>query len=244
MTEAEWLACTDPQPMLELLRGKATGRKLRLFACACCRRLWRLIRDERCKHAIETAERLSDDWIVSEESEEALLAACDAFQEAEEHEIYDETIADIASLLLCPEVPDDQYPKPFDAHLVSNRTIDLAGSAASYAAGDDSEGEEFEKGLAIERAAHCGLLREIAGSPFSPPPIDPVWLTHTVTNLAETTYEERSLPSGELDPLRLSVLADALEDAGCTDADILDHCRSGGPHVRGCWVVDLLTGRE
>lgn len=56
--------------------------------------------------------------------------------------------------------------------------------------------------------------------------------------------DERELPSGHLDAGQLAILADALEDAGCDNADILDHCRSDGPHVRGCWVVDLLLGKE
>jgi hypothetical protein len=64
-----------------------------------------------------------------------------------------------------------------------------------------------------------------------------------VTPLASVAYEDRALPSGELDPARLSVLADALEDAGCTDPDLLGHLRSAGPHVRGCWVVDLILGK-
>jgi hypothetical protein len=52
------------------------------------------------------------------------------------------------------------------------------------------------------------------------------------------------IPAGTLDKDRLAVLADALEDAGCDDAVLLDHLRGPGPHVRGCFVVDLLTGRE
>jgi hypothetical protein len=61
---------------------------------------------------------------------------------------------------------------------------------------------------------------------------------------AVACYQERELPSGHLDVTRLAVLADALEDAGCDNGDILQHCRGDGPHVRGCWVVDLLLGKE
>jgi hypothetical protein len=88
------------------------------------------------------------------------------------------------------------------------------------------------------------LARDIFGNPFRPASVEPEWITPTITNLATAAYDERVLPSGELDPARLAVLADALEEAGCDNADILSHLRSPGPHVRGCWVVDLLLGKE
>jgi hypothetical protein len=95
-----------------------------------------------------------------------------------------------------------------------------------------------------ESREQASLLRDIFGNPFSRISVNPAWLTPTVTTLAAATYEERALPSGELNPIRLGVLADALDDAGCQDAVILEHLRGPGPHVRGCWVVDLLTGRD
>jgi hypothetical protein len=95
-----------------------------------------------------------------------------------------------------------------------------------------------------EAACQARLVRELFGNPFFPVTILPAWLTPTVTRLAAVAYEERALPSGELDPVRLAVLADALEDAGCADADILTHLRSAGPHVRGCWALDLILGKE
>ena len=96
----------------------------------------------------------------------------------------------------------------------------------------------------LARANQCRLLRDLFASPFRPASINPDWLTPTVTNLAAAAYEERELPSGHLDAARLGVLADALEDAGCGDAELLGHLRGSGPHVRGCWVVDLLLGRS
>ena len=87
--------------------------------------------------------------------------------------------------------------------------------------------------------AQAAVLRCLFGNPFRPFAIGlgPAWRTPQVIAIAQAIYDDRAFYD-------LPILADALEDAGCTDAAILDHCRSPGPHVRGCWVVDLLTGRE
>lgn len=86
----------------------------------------------------------------------------------------------------------------------------------------------------------AGLSGDLFGNPFRPAMHVLAWRTPTVVTLARGTYAERSLPSGELEPSRLGVLADVQEEAGCTDADIIDHLRGPGPHVRGCWAVDLV----
>lgn len=65
-----------------------------------------------------------------------------------------------------------------------------------------------------------------------------------MASLASLAYEHPVLPSGHLDSARLAVLSDALEEAGCDDAEILSHLRSPGPHVRGCWALDLVLGKE
>jgi hypothetical protein len=88
------------------------------------------------------------------------------------------------------------------------------------------------------------ILEDIVGNPFRPITINPAWLTSTVSNLATAAYEQRALPSGELDPARLAVLADALEERGCQEEGIPGHLRNSSPHVRGCWVVDLIVGKE
>jgi hypothetical protein len=89
----------------------------------------------------------------------------------------------------------------------------------------------------------CDLLRDLF-TPFGPAAIDPVWLTPAVVSLAQATYAERSSPSGQLDPTRLAVLADAVEKGNCTDAAILAHLRGPGPHVWGCWPLDLILGKS
>jgi hypothetical protein len=86
----------------------------------------------------------------------------------------------------------------------------------------------------------CGLIREVAGNPFRRPSIAPAllgWRDRLVVRLAQAAYAEGAFE-------RLPILADALEEAGCTDAEVLGHLRGPGPHVRGCWVLDTLTGRR
>jgi hypothetical protein len=101
--------------------------------------------------------------------------------------------------------------------------------------------------LQAERSRQAALLRCMAGNPFRPPPaLDPsvlTWHGGTVVRLADAAYHERNLPDGTLDTTRLAVLADALEEAGCTDASLLLHLRSPGPHVRGCVAIDALLAK-
>jgi hypothetical protein len=100
---------------------------------------------------------------------------------------------------------------------------------------------------AAEDKAQCELLRDVFGNPLRPAAADLAWRTWRgglAAGMAHAAYEERQLPSGLLDNARLALLADALEEAGCDDRQILDHLRAGGDHVRGCFVVDLLLGRS
>jgi hypothetical protein len=89
------------------------------------------------------------------------------------------------------------------------------------------------------------LLRDVVGRSLqSPPALDPTFLTDTVIKLAQASYDNRELPSGHLDRRRLRMLADALQEAGCANADILGHLRGPGPCVRGCHFIDLLLKKE
>jgi hypothetical protein len=240
MTEPEWIVCTDSVKMLASLRGNGSERKLRLFAAACCRRVWHLLPDERSRRAVGVAERYADGEadgedlrlavIGAESVAEALAAsATTAGQEAE-------ASAAFAALntTLMPESAADCSAANARSAVFHAATAANAPSAAS--ARD------------AERAEQCRLLRCIFGPlPFREVSIDSSLLTKNdalVPKLARAAYENRSLPAGTLDTARLLVLADALEDAGLTDAEVLGHLRSGGPHVRGCWAVDAILGRS
>jgi hypothetical protein len=94
-----------------------------------------------------------------------------------------------------------------------------------------------------EPAEQCKLLRDVLGNPYRPLAIHPPWRTPTVLALAQAAYDDCKLPGGSLDPARLAVLADALEEVGA-DGALLDHLREPGPHVRGCWPLDLVLGKQ
>jgi hypothetical protein len=85
--------------------------------------------------------------------------------------------------------------------------------------------------------SQANLVREVFGNPFQPVEFDRRWCTGTVTTIARQMYEARDFSA-------TPILADALQDAGCDSAELLDHCRGPGPHVRGCWVVDKLLARQ
>jgi hypothetical protein len=224
VTEAEWLACTDPQKMLEALRGKSSERKVRLFACACCRQVWHFLTDRRCRAAVEQAERYAD----GQASKRGLTPVRVAAREAVRRE--DLPYWRKRAFHACLKVVEDR-PAP-----------EVAGGAAIAASGAVVCKPSNRGGYKTSRAAQAALLRDLF-SPFRPARPGPAWQTPQVVALAEAAYEQRELPAGTLDPARLTVLADALEDAGCADADLLGHLRGPGPHVRGCWAVDLLLGK-
>lgn len=119
------------------------------------------------------------------------------------------------------------------AEAVANALNSSSLSAASAVSEEIREGTSRDE----EIANRCDLLRDIFGNPFSPIESDPRWRTSNVVDLAQVIYDERAFE-------KMPILSDALMDASCDSEEIIAHCRGDGPHVRGCWVVDLLTGRE
>lgn len=233
MTEADWLRCTIPQDMRRINLGKVSDRKLRLFAVACCRRVWDLFTSDLSSRTVEIAEHFADGLCTYEDLEAARSGAWLTVRSIGNYPVAwtAEDYADGAA-------GDTAHPDAYQA-------ADNVCWAAQFARDPDAEPtKHLDAPEGPEHHAQAMLLRCIVGNPFRPVVLDPAWLTPTVTNLATVAYQERALPSGELDPDCLAVLSDALEDAGCTNADILNHLRQQGPHVRGCWPVDLLLARE
>jgi hypothetical protein len=246
MTEAEWLTATDPGPMLAFLRGKASDRKLRLFACACARRVLDLLAAQRDSgKTIEFAERFADGLATRNELHgQAWGKSGDAFsvvlwnaQEAAENaaEAAAGRVAHAAAL-----AADARTYGAWDAAFKSAYKQDLQGLSEALTRADAAVPAEWvamrETARRREQEQQALLIQDIQGNPFRRVTADPRWFTADVLALARAIYDDRAVD-------RLPLLADALMDAGCADADILAHCRSAGPHVRGCWVVDLALGK-
>jgi hypothetical protein len=217
VNEAEWLSCAEPTAMLESLAGKVSSRKLRLFACAGSRAVWHQLSDERCRKAAEAAERFADGERTKRELANIRVAADQA-----------------------------QYEAWSASRSTKQEALWITTLWPYWASFDPVETDYFLRnrladGL-LEKPAQAALLREVLGNPFPAVVADPSWSSKEVRSLAEAAYRERSLPSGALDPVRLSVLADALEDAGAEGA-LVGHLRSRGPHVRGCFAVDCVLGK-
>jgi hypothetical protein len=230
VTEVEWLewrACTDLTPLLDFVRVRGSHRKWRLFAVACCRQIWDLMTDERSRVAVEMAERHADRPAGESEIDAAWWASQDATVEAE-NLAPDNDLTVYATHAAYSTIPN---PSDLPAFLHARATAEYAAWAASGTDGPD----RLVQGL---------LLHDIFGNPFRPVTVSPAWQSPQVAALSQAAYDQRELPAGTLDLARLAVLADALEEAGCTDPDLLGHLRGPGPHVRGCWVVDLLLGKE
>jgi hypothetical protein len=221
MTEAEWLTSTDPAPMLGHLVLGASRRKLRLFVCARAFDLWQLLADERSRLAVLHGEAFADGEIDTGELFES-HAAANAVREQ----------IDPLSGGRHSRGRKSQY-----GDWASRRAADVAALAAApeLPSNDLFRLLEWERGAVWWTLAE--RLRDLFGNPFRPVNFDPHWRTADPLGLARAAYEDGAFE-------RLPLLADALMDAGCNDDQILGHCRSDGPHVRGCWVVDLVLGKE
>jgi hypothetical protein len=236
MTEAEWLACTDPRPMLDWLARRwrrrfarwcglsaspTTRRKLWLFAGACCVRSTQGLTIPWWDDELRNLVALGKGEIDIERLERLLDKDRQAWVSAETWAMWRAESAG------------------------KHRALKLARDPAMREAVTEgrearSSWDKVPAAWAEERKAQSHFLRDIFGSPFHPSPPLPAsilaWNGGTVPQIAQVIDAEEAFD-------RLPILADALEDAGCHDTGILVHCRQPGEHVRGCWVVNLLLGR-
>lgn len=232
MTETEWLACDDPERLIRYLRNdcgmvrkKAGRRKLWLYACACCRLVWDQILDEPCRRAVEVTEAVADGSVGKEEHATAREAAHIAAQ------IRWQTAYDTARLVRT-------HPTTilWRAARVAELAADAEAGMAALTVASIIAKDVSPFGREGENVRQVAVLRDLAGTPFQPVRFSASWRTDTAIALAQQMYDAREFSA-------MPILADALQDAGCDNEDVLSHCRGAGPHVRGCWVVDLVLGK-
>jgi hypothetical protein len=247
MTEAEWLACTDPEPMLELIRGKASDRKVRLFAVACCRRVWSSLEHEEFRDAVWKAEAFADGLVDRAEMVGAHEKALAVFRTLHGRD-NGPGAALVASAFPSPPksllvriadaLDDPWWEDEMDRGDPLGPAIVTARLAAWAAANLQGQRNVFTAPATIsERREQTDFVRCLFGNPFRPTPEHAASLTGEVQTLANAIYAERAFD-------RVPQLANALEAEGCTNPDLLGHCRSGREHARGCWVVDLVLGKS
>jgi hypothetical protein len=229
MIEAEWLSCADPKAMLEFLQGKASDRKLRLFAVACCRAVWPWMSNERFRRGVELMEAHAETAFPEDQLESLQQEVAEAHNAISNRE---------------PGWNEPDY-------LAASMAVDAVWYAPDLAAdrilAKYIHAVKLMLGERYEAAFVGRVLLELFGNPFRPSPPLPhsvlAWNDWAVRRIAEDIYDTSRLPDGTPDNARLLILADALEDAGCTDSTILDHLRGPGPHVRGCFVLDHLLAK-
>jgi hypothetical protein len=256
VTEAEWLVSADPRAVIRQA-GELTQRQATLFACFCCRHIWDLLTNERSRSAVEIAEAFAEGQ-ASESEVEGAYAKLHRVREEDSRRkrpVGSPHTAEMAALrasmtvIYCTLGPSRVQTPP--NHLALNVVLNACiASAWSIVLGPEeqlAEDAESTTLLPSRRAAYDATravlltaFRDIVRNPFRPKPdLEPAivcWNAGTVPTLAKVIYDQRRFSD-------LPILADALEEGGCDLAEVLNHCRQPGDHVRGCWVLDLILGR-
>jgi hypothetical protein len=238
MTIFQWAACSDPTPMLEFLRGRASDRKLWLFAVACCRRIGHLVKERRCWEALEAAEQCADGVIGLEE----LKAAHSAAHRGKPLFADASWAAAWAAAPLASQAAEESSLQAAQtvARIASENPQQLAWAAVRTGACDDEQiaawarfEAAMEEASAVEREAQAGLLRELIGNPFLPVN-GTASFPHTVVELAESLYAGADCAFA---------LHDALLEAG--EEALAGHFADPAQwHPKGCWAVDRILGKS
>ncbi|HEV3260392.1 MAG TPA: hypothetical protein VG013_26285 [Gemmataceae bacterium] len=245
MTEAEWLHCDDPQVMLEYLRGKVSSRKLRLFAVACCRQVWQFLAHEGSRKGVSVAERYAD-GLATELDRQAASAAVPACYSYGDEAPTDPRNIDVfgteavANALFGdgdhPSLPTYATTCAIAAARASANTLAYAAGVAA-AADKEAASRTADYAYEAELRQRSKVVRDIFGNPFRPVVADAAWRTTKVVGVAQAIYGERAFG-------RMPELAAAFEEAGCTNHNVLQHCRQADSHARGCWVLDLILDKN
>ncbi len=230
MTEEEWPTAVEPWGMLTFVSEGASKRKLRLFTCACCRQVLNPFIPRLVERALSAAEAYADREITVETLDRVSDLVGAAIGPARAADVRDRTgyLSHLLDAVAAACWASDEMDGASDAALATARAAaDIPWPATG------ARPPEF----ADELANQTELLRDIFGNPFRSVEFHLEWFTSDVLALARGIYADRAFD-------RMPILADALQDAGCDDDDILTHCREAREHARGCWVVDLLLGKK
>lgn len=214
MTEADWLTCSNPLPMLEVLRGNASDRKLRLFACGWLKSEWNSLEDDRSRNAVAVASQFADGEVGPEILDTARVLAEAAGTSWEESGGIPNTLSEYEYIL--------------------GHTMRQLAAAASKR---DAWSAAYQVAERVQGPSQAALLRCIFGNAFRTDQVMPPYPLSSVATFARQIYDDRAFD-------RMPQLVITLEEAGCRDESILNHLRGPGPHVRGCWVLDLVLGKE
>jgi hypothetical protein len=219
-----WNTSTDPDRMLTAAADHLSDRKLLLFGCACARRVWARL-PELVRPAIPLIE-----------------AAAEVKGQRRRHQAIREAISGSVGTVAGWMIPILQSQLNLPDVVANAARLLRYREWATDIAPDELDATEYLNPLLNfspqrDHPQQAALLRCVAGYPLDPPAFDPAWQTSDAVSLAAGIYAEEAFD-------RLPILADALMDAGCSDDRLLSHLRSAGPHVRGCWVVDLVLGKR
>jgi hypothetical protein len=223
MTETQWFVCDDPRQMIQFLsHARWSERQARLFAVACCRQLPKLP-DDRLQRAIETSERFADSQVDDVGLCNVMRIARDVVEWEARHDM-------ASSQSHAAEVVAATVQYPTEDYTAVDELIAWARAEHST----PSDARAIEDAL---RRTLTSFVRDIASNPFRPVTFTSEWRTDAAVTLARQMYESRDFSA-------MPILADALQDAGCNNDDMLNHCRDiNQVHVRGCWVVDTVLGK-
>jgi hypothetical protein len=222
---------------------RGSDRKLRLFGCACCRTAGLLLKDPWTRRVVETAERYADEFASGSELAAARAEADAAAAARSAAGASGAEMAEVARAVGAAAHADAWQAARGPLWHIARAEIWRRFAFQTRERWRCIEGK-FQR---AEQRRQMEPLRCIFGNPFRQVEIPlrcKKWNGGIALKLGAAAYEERQMPAGLLDPDRLAVLADALEEAGCREDAILAHLRSPGPHVRGCWAVDLVLDKK